>query len=50
LPTGELIEITVLTVDGSKARLGTDAPKHLPVVGEELLETDVGKCGADVRS
>jgi carbon storage regulator len=50
LPTGELIEITVLTVDGSKVRLGTDAPKHLPVVREELLETDFGKCGANVRS
>jgi len=27
----------VLTVKGNQVRLGTDAPKHLPVVREEFL-------------
>ena len=38
LPTGELIEVVVLSVKGNQVKLGTDAPKHLPVVREELLE------------
>ena len=38
LPTGELIEVVVLSVNGNKVKLGTDAPKHLPVVREELLD------------
>ena len=37
LPTGELIEVTVLSVKGNQVKLGTDAPKHLPVAREELL-------------
>jgi carbon storage regulator len=37
LPTGELVEITVLSVKGNQVKLGTNAPKHLPVVREELL-------------
>ena len=35
---------------GVRSGWGTDAPKHLPVVREELLETDFGKCAAKVRS
>ena len=38
LPTGELVEITVLSVKGNQVKLGTNAPKHLSVVREELLE------------
>ena len=38
LPSGELIEVTVVRVKGNQVRLGTDAPKQLPVVREELLE------------
>jgi carbon storage regulator len=38
LPTGELIEMVVLSLKGKQVKLGTDAPKHLPVVREELLE------------
>ena len=38
LPSGELIEVVVLSVKGNQVKLGTDAPKHLPVVREELLE------------
>jgi carbon storage regulator len=38
LPTGERIEVTVVRVKGNQVRLATDAPKHLSVVREELLE------------
>jgi len=38
LATGELIEMVVLSLKGKQVKLGTDAPKHLPVVREELLE------------
>jgi len=38
LPTEELIEVVVLSTKGNQVKLGTDAPKHLPVVREELLE------------
>ena len=27
-----------LSIKGNQVKLGTDAPKHLPVVPEELLE------------
>jgi len=40
LPTGELIEVLVVRINGKQVRLGTDAPKHLPVVREELLEVE----------
>jgi carbon storage regulator len=36
LPTGEGIEVAVLGIRGNQVRLGTDAPKHLAVVREEL--------------
>ena len=39
LPTGERTAVAVVRIKGSQVRLGTDAPKHLPVVREELLET-----------
>lgn len=38
LPTGEQIEITVLGIKGNQVRIGTDAPPHIPVIREELLE------------
>lgn len=38
LPTGELIEVTVVRVKGKQVKLATDAPKYLPVVREELLD------------
>ena len=40
LPTGELIEVVVLSIKGNQVKLGTDAPKHLPVMREELLEVE----------
>ena len=40
LPAEELIELTVLSVKATQVKLGTDAPKHLPVMREELLERD----------
>jgi carbon storage regulator len=44
LPTGERIEVVVLGIKGNQVRLGTDAPKHMPVVREELLERlDAGR-------
>ena len=46
LPTGELIEVMVIRVNGKQVRLGTDAPKHLPVVREELLECEEGRTTA----
>jgi carbon storage regulator CsrA len=39
LPTGELIEVVVLSVDGNQIKLGTDAPDEILVLREELLET-----------
>jgi len=38
LPTGELIEVTVLSVQGDQARLRIDAPKELLVLRAELLD------------
>ena len=38
LPSGELIEVVVLSLKGNQVKLSTDAPKHLPVVPKELLE------------
>jgi len=46
LPIGELIEITVVRINGKQVRLATDAPKHLPVVREELLEREEGRTTA----
>jgi carbon storage regulator len=37
LPSGELIDVVVLSVKSNQVKLGTNAPKHLPVVREELL-------------
>lgn len=34
---GEDIKITVLRVDGAQVRLGTDAPRSVPVHREELI-------------
>jgi len=39
-PPEKLIEVSVVRVSGNQVRLGTDAPKHLPVVREELLERE----------
>jgi len=38
LPTDECIAVTVVRIKGNQVRLGTNAPKHLPAVREELLE------------
>jgi len=38
LPTGELIEVTVLSVASNQVKLGTDAPPEVLVLGEKLLE------------
>jgi carbon storage regulator len=36
-PTGERIKVVVLGIRGNQVRLGTDAPKHMPVFREELV-------------
>ena len=36
LPTGEQIEITVLTNTSKQVRIGTDAPADMKIVREEL--------------
>ena len=33
-------EVTVLEIKGGQVKLGFDAPEHVPIVREELLETD----------
>jgi carbon storage regulator CsrA len=38
LRTGEMIELVVLSVASNQVKLGTAAPKCLPVVRSELLE------------
>lgn len=38
LPTGERIEVTVLSIKGTQVRIGTDAPVDIAIVREELLE------------
>jgi carbon storage regulator CsrA len=38
LPTGEQITVGIARVRGEQVRVAIDAPKHLPVVREELLE------------
>jgi len=38
LPTGEQIEVTVLSIKGNQVRIGTDAPADMAIVREELLE------------
>jgi len=40
LPTGELIEVTVLSVASNQVKLGTDAPPEVLVLREELLERE----------
>jgi carbon storage regulator CsrA len=30
--------VVVLSIKGNQVKLGTDAPEHLPVLREELLE------------
>ena len=37
-PTGELIEVVVLSIKGNRVKLGTDAPPDIPIVREELLK------------
>jgi carbon storage regulator len=38
LPTGEQIEITVLSNTSNQVRIGTDAPADMKIVREVLLE------------
>ena len=38
LPTGELIEVVVLSVDANQIKLGIDAPDEVLILREELLE------------
>jgi carbon storage regulator CsrA len=40
LPTGEEIQIAVLELKGSEARLGIDAPPEVNIIREELLFDD----------
>jgi len=38
LPTGEQIQVTVLSIKGNQVRICTDAPADMAIVREELLE------------
>ena len=40
LPTGEQIDVVLLEVKGSQARLAFDAPAEVHIVREELLYED----------
>lgn len=40
LPSGELIEVTMLDVKGSQVRIGTDAPDDITIIREELRDVD----------
>ena len=40
LPTGEQIDVVLLEVKGSQARLAFDAPLEVRIVREELLYKD----------
>lgn len=40
---GETVEITVTEIDRGKVRIGTIAPKRMPIVRSELLERDKEK-------
>jgi carbon storage regulator CsrA len=35
-----LIEVVVLSLKGNQVELGTDAPRHLPLMREELLAAE----------
>jgi carbon storage regulator len=37
LPTGELVEVTVLGIKGNHVKIGTNAPDDMAIVREELL-------------
>lgn len=36
------IVVTILEVKGNQVKIGTDAPKDVPVVREEILDRDHG--------
>lgn len=38
LPTGETIKVAVLSVKPDLVRIGTDAPKEIKIIKEELVE------------
>jgi carbon storage regulator len=38
LPTGEQVEVTVLSAKGNQVRLGLDAPAEIQILREELRE------------
>jgi carbon storage regulator len=40
LPSGKTIEVSVLEINGSQVRLGTEAPEDIHIVREELLFDD----------
>jgi carbon storage regulator len=37
------IVVTILEVKGNQVKIGTDAPKDVPVVREEILDRDHGR-------
>ena len=42
---GSEIAVTVVAVNGSQVRLGIEAPKHIRVLREELVEQDAARRG-----
>jgi len=39
MPTGERIQVTVLSINSNQVRIGTDAPDDVAIVREELLDS-----------
>jgi len=42
---GSEITVTIVAIHGSQVRLGIDAPKHIRVLREELVEQDLAQRG-----
>ena len=42
LPSGERVEITVLSVKGNQVRIGTNAPDDVQIIREELVHKETG--------
>jgi len=44
ITVGEDIQIHVLSIKGGQARIGIDAPRHIPVNREEAIQQKTQQC------